>query len=134
MPPAPPGSPDWVTWVWWIVVALLIIAAGCIVFLSLKRKEAQAADEKRASAAEALIKVRDIELSDEKKLNAKLTLELADQEAENRVLSGINVRELMAFWKKKTLIEEDLDLTKSELRRVNRTLERIERGEKPTTG
>jgi dynactin complex subunit len=126
--PTPPDSPQVVQWVWWVIIVLLGLGIALIILLSKKREDVQVTNEKRAIAAESLVKVRDTELADCAKGKERLLTEVGDLESENKVLVGIKISELMKFWENKTQIEEEIETLKSQLRVTRATLKKWEDG------
>lgn len=126
--PNPPDSPQVVQWVWWVIIILLGLGIALIILLSKKREDVQVTNEKRATAAESLVKVRDTELLDCNKGKERLLAENTDLESENKVLVGIKISELMKFWENKAQIEEEIETLKSQLRVTKATLKKWEDG------
>lgn len=87
------------TFVITVIGFLVVVGVALIIILSKKREDVQLTDQKRADASEKLLKTRDLELEDCNKLCEKCREELEDVTAEYRALSGVNLAELVEFWK-----------------------------------
>jgi Ca2+/Na+ antiporter len=124
--PAPPSSGGAVAYIWWVVALLFLVACALIVLLSRKREDVQQTNEKRATAAEGLVKTRDTELGDCRKEVEKLKEDKADVESEYKTLAGINIHELARFWSEKERVEADLAFAQSENRRQAAVIRRYE--------
>lgn len=70
----------------------------------------------RATAAEALLKIRENELTALHTLHTETEEELEAVTAEHRTLSGIKVQELMAFWADREQILAEVEDYKREIR------------------
>jgi hypothetical protein len=103
----------------------VVLVAGAFIVLTVRGKtEVSGMQLDRAVAAEALLKIRDIELA---ALNVKATRvedELEDLTAEHRTLVGVNVAQLMEFWLRKEEIEAEM----ADLKRYIRVLEKRKDG------
>ena len=124
----PPNAPPSYQWVFWVIGILFVTVCALIVLLSRKREDVQVTNEKRASAAEGLVKTRDLEIADLKRQVEALTHKNEDLNSENRVIGGIKISELAKFWEEKEKFETEFELTKHELRKSQATLKRIEDG------
>jgi hypothetical protein len=127
LPTSPPsGSSATLQWLWIVVVILFLVCAALIILMSRGREEVQVTNEKRASAAEALVKTRDTQITELNQKITALTQDGKEMDSENKVLSGIIVSDLVKFWEQKAQFEEDFELAKSELRRARKLIERLE--------
>jgi len=128
--PNPPGNaPPQIAFLWWVILLLLAAAAGLIYLFTRRQERSEVVNEKRASAAEGLLKTRDIELADAQKAREKALEELGDTEAELRALSGVTIQKLLEFWAVKEKIEGENTFLKSEVRRMEHALDL--RGQRP---
>lgn len=117
------------TYVWWAIGLALTVAAALIILLSRKREDVHQTMEKRALGAEGLVKTRDTELGDCKKLLEKALEDKGDVDSEYKALAGINIEKLFRFWQEKERIEADLEMAQSEVRRLKVVLKRYEEQE-----
>lgn len=81
-----------------ILIFCIAVVGALIVIASKRREELHSINSQRADASDKLVKVRDTELADSEKKCAKLQEELEDTTAELRVLSGVNLEKLVAYW------------------------------------
>lgn len=88
-----------------VIGILLAVGLGALLLLSKKRQQTDEINEKRATASDALVKVRDTRIIDLEKeldrhkdeLNSHKE-ELEDVTSEYRTLMGIKLDELFKFW------------------------------------
>lgn len=103
---------------WAIVIICVLVGGGLIILLSKRREEIQLVETTRADANAKLVATRDMEIKDLKADKEKLEKELESTTAEYRVLVGINLDKLFAWWEN---YEQEM-ADKNKLIRENRSL------------
>lgn len=84
------------------LLGLIILVGAAIIVLLARRKETVSGLQlERATASEALVKTRDIQIEDCRKECEECKEELEDTTAELRGQMAINVSELMRYWQKR---------------------------------
>jgi len=128
LPNPPSGAPSWVAHIWWVVLLLFLAVAGIITLLVTRQGKVEATQEKRAIAAEGLVKTRDAEKAQLEKELAKAQENCNEVEAEWKTLVGVDIDKLMKFWAEKERIEGEIEFLKSQLRAKEAALAKYEKG------
>lgn len=99
------------------VFAFATLVAGAFVVLVLRgRSEVSAIQVDRATAAEALVKLRDAEIATQNEQIEDLEEELESVTAEHRTLTAIDMAQLFKFWAQKEAIEAEMEDLRREIR------------------
>jgi uncharacterized protein (DUF342 family) len=111
--------PDWVNgfnFLLTLFAFLVAIAVAAILIYARRGTDISTLQTDRATAAEALLKIRENELASLKLKHEDTEEELESVTAEFRAVTGIKIHELLEFWAEKDSIEARIRNTERENR------------------